>query len=337
VNEPPSLSLREVADRAGVAMSSVSRVLSGHPDVSAAMRARVMAVVDELGYEPNLLAASLRRGSTMTVAALVRDVSSPFYAAMALAAELELRDAGYAMLVTSSQGSPELDAAQVSHFRRRRVDGLLLSVADESDAATLEEVRRLRSPVVLVDCELAGVAGTSAVLCDHAGGIERVVEQLRGLGHRRAALVAGRTASRPARELVRAFAAACGWLSIDAAVEHEVSDPSAAEAATARLLGRRERPTAVVSGSAVILPGVLRAVRAAGLHVPADLSVVTFDDAPLLDAVEPPIAAFDRDPVAVGREAARLLLDRIRGGPPETSSVAIRFTPRASCGPAPGL
>jgi LacI family transcriptional regulator len=318
-------------------MSSVSRVLSGHPDVSAAMRARVMAVVDELGYEPNLLAASLRRGSTMTVAALVRDVSTPFYAAMALAAELELRNAGYAMLVTSSRGSPELDAAQVSHFRRRRVDGLLLSVADESDAATLEEVRRLRSPVVLVDCELAGVEGTSAVLCDHAGGIERVVEQLRGLGHRRAALVAGRTASRPARELVRAFGAACGWLSIDAAVEHEVSDPAAAEAATARLLARRERPTAVVSGSAAILPGVLHAVRACGLRVPAELSVVTFDDAPLLDAVEPPIAAFDRDPVAVGHEAARLLLDRIRGGPPETSSVAIQFTPRASCGPAPGL
>jgi LacI family transcriptional regulator len=337
VSQPPSLSLREVADRAGVAMSSVSRVLSGHPDVSASMRARVMAVVDELGYEPNLLAASLRRGSTMTVAAVVRDVSSPFYAAMALAAERELRDAGYAMLVTSSQGSPELDAAQVSHFRRRRVDGLLLAVADESDEATLAEVRRLRSPVVLVDCELAGVSGTSAVLCDHAGGIERVVEQLRGLGHRSAALVAGRVASRPARELVRAFETACGWLSIAAAVEREVVDPAGAEAATARLLDRRDRPTAVVSGSAAILPGVLHAVRAAGLRVPADMSVVTFDDAPLLEAVEPPIAAFDRDPVAVGKEAARLLLERIRGGPPETSSVPIRFTPRASCAPAPGM
>jgi LacI family transcriptional regulator len=318
-------------------MSSVSRVLSGHPDVSAAMRARVMAVVEELGYEPNLLAASLRRGSTMTVAAVVRDASSPFYAAMALAAEGSLREAGYAMLVTSSQGSPELDAAQVIQFRRRRVDGLLLSVADESDDATQEEVRRLQAPVVLVDCELAGVGGTSAVLCDHAGGIERVVEQLRGLGHRGIALVAGRVASRPARELVRAFEATCGWLSIAAAVERDVTDPAGAEAATARMLGRPDRPTAVVSGSAAILPGVLHGARAAGLRIPADISVVTFDDAPLLEAVDPPIAAFDRDPVAVGHEAARLLLARIRGGPPETSSVAIRFTPRASCAPAPGL
>jgi LacI family transcriptional regulator len=241
------------------------------------------------------------------------------------------------MLLTSSHGSAALDAAQVSHFRRRRIDGLLLSVADESDEATLDEVRRLRSPVVLVDCELAGVDGTSAVLCDHAGGSERVVEQLRGLGHRSAALVAGRVASRPARELVGAFEAACRWLSIGAAVETGVVDPAGAEAATARLLGRRDRPTAVVSGSAAILPGVLHAVRAAGLRIPADISVVTFDDAPLLEAVEPPIAAFDRDPVAVGHEAARLLLARIRGGPPETSSVPIRFTPRASCAPAPGL
>ena len=337
MSDPPSLSLREVADRAGVAMSSVSRVLSGHPDVSVAMRARVMAVVDELGYEPNMLAASLRRGSTMTVAAVVRDVSSPFYAAMAFAAESTLREAGYAMLVTSSQGSPELDAAQVSQFRRRRVDGLLLSVADESDPGTLAEVGRLKTPVVLVDCELAGVTGTSAVLCDHAAGIERVVEQLRGLGHRRIALVAGRVASRPSRELVRAFEATCDWLSIAAVVERDVVDPAGAEAATARMLGGSDRPTAVVSGSAAILPGVLHAARSAGLRVPAEISVVTFDDAPLLEAVEPPIAAFDRDPVAVGREAARLLLVRIGGGPPETSSVAIQFTPRASCAPAPGV
>ena len=82
---------------------------------------------------------------------------------------------------------------------------------------------------------------------------------------------------------------------------------------------------------------MLHAARSAGLRVPAEISVVTFDDAPLLEAVEPPIAAFDRDPVAVGREAARLLLVRIGGGPPETSSVAIQFTPRASCAPAPGI
>jgi LacI family transcriptional regulator len=271
----------------------------------------------------------------MTVAAVVRDASSPFDAAMALAAEAGLREAGYAMLVTGSQGSPELDAAQVSQFRRRRVDGLLLSVADESDPATPAEVERLQAPVVLVDSELEGVSATSAALCDHAGGIERVVEQLRGLGHRRIGLVAGRVASRPSRELVRAFEATCGWLSIAAVVERDAVDPAAAQAATARML--QSRPTAVVSGSAAILPGVLHAARGAGLRVPADLSVVTFDDAPLLEAVEPPIAAFDRDPVAVGREAARLLLARIGGGPPETSSVAGRFTPRASCAPAPGV
>src|SRR5690242_14769278 len=84
VSGPPSLSLREVADRAGVAMSSVSRVLSGHPDVSVAMRARVMAVVDELGYVPNMLAASLRRGSTMTVGAVRLVVCLPLFAAVAV-------------------------------------------------------------------------------------------------------------------------------------------------------------------------------------------------------------------------------------------------------------
>lgn len=332
---PQSLSLREVADRAGVAMSSVSRVLSGHPDVSPRMRTRVMAVVQELGYEPDLLASSLRRGSTMTVAFVIRDISSPLFSGIALGAETRLREAGYAMLLTNSEGVPALDAAHINLFRRRRVDGLLLSLSDESDPATLAEIGRLQVPYVLIDRELAGAPGASAVLCDHAAGVARVTEHLHGLGHRRIALVAGPASVRPGRELARAFGSACARLGVEAVVEPGEFSARTGHDATVRVLARSPRPTAVISGSSQILPGVLRAIGARGLRVPADVSLVTFDDVTLLEFVDPPIATVARDPLLIGREAARLLLCRIDGEPPSTVSIPARFDPRGSCGPAP--
>jgi LacI family transcriptional regulator len=317
-------------------MSSVSRVLSGHPDVSPAMRTRVMAVVQELGYEPNLLASSLRRGSTMTVAFNVRDISSPVFSEIVLGAEVHLRAAGYTMLLTNSEGSAELDTAHISVFRRRRVDGLLLSLSDESDPGTLEQIHRLQVPYVLIDRELPDARAASAVLCDHAGATERVVEHLAGLGHRRIALVAGPLNVRPSRELKRSFEATCARVGAEATVENGAFSGQYGEEAAMRALSRRHRPTAIVSGFSQVLPGVLRAIRALHMHIPADVSLVTFDDVPMLEFVDPPIAIVSRDPRSMGREAARLLLRRLDGEPPATATIPTHFAPRASCGAPPG-
>jgi LacI family transcriptional regulator len=337
VSGAQSLSLREVADRAGVAMSSVSRVLSGHPDVSPAMRTRVMAVVSELGYEPNLLASSLRRGSTMTVAFVVRDISSPLFSEIVLGAETHLRESGYTMLLTNSEGSSALDVAHISLFRRRRVDGLLLSLSDESDPSTLDEIGRLSVPYVLIDREIPSSLGASAVLCDHAAGVERVTEHLHALGHRRVALVAGPLRVRPSRELKRGFDAACARLGVTPVVETGELSGELGRDAAMRVLSARPRPTAVIAGFSRILPGVLRAMGTLGLRVPGDVSLVTFDDVPMLEFVDPPIATVSRDPLAVGREAARLLLGRIAGEPPSATGIPTHFNARESCGPAPVL
>ncbi|MGH3385547.1 MAG: LacI family DNA-binding transcriptional regulator, partial [Nocardioidaceae bacterium] len=98
--------IRQVAERAGVAVSSVSRVLSGHPNVSKAMRRRVLLAVADLGYEPDLLAQGLRRGETMTVGFVVGDISNPLLAEIALGAETSLGKLGYSMLLANSQNDP---------------------------------------------------------------------------------------------------------------------------------------------------------------------------------------------------------------------------------------
>src|SRR5207237_6470398 len=116
-------SMREVAELAGVAMSSVSRVLSEHPDVSPAMRERVHAAVEQLGYKPDLLAQSLRRRETRSVGFVVSDVSNQLFAEIVKGAETALREAGYSMLLTNSDNDPELDACPVPLFALRLAAG----------------------------------------------------------------------------------------------------------------------------------------------------------------------------------------------------------------------
>src|SRR3954469_23808753 len=120
-------SMTEVADAAGVAMSSVSRVLSGHPDVSDEMRARVMLAVEKLGYTPDMLAQSLRRRATLSIGFVAGDISNPLMASIVKGAETELRRGEYSMLLANSEGDPDRDAEHIRLFGQRRVDGLMLS------------------------------------------------------------------------------------------------------------------------------------------------------------------------------------------------------------------
>jgi LacI family transcriptional regulator len=338
----PRASLRDVAQLAGVAVSSASRVLTDHPDVSPAMRRRVLTAADQLGYEPDFLAQSFRSGATFSVGFVVRDISSPLLAAIALGAERTLRAGGYSMLVLNSEADPILDAEHIRLLERRRVDGLLISLSDEANHETLSAMSELSVPTVLIDREVAGAHGSSAVLADHEMGMQAVVANLADLGHRVIGLVAGPLEVRPGREGARSFRAACAKHEIEARVE---SGPFAAEhgfAATNRLLApSRARgtgallPTAIVAGSNQIFPGVLKALRKRGLRIPAEISLVTFDDLPLLELLDPPIDVVRRGAADFGQTAAELLLRRLADGNPESILIPTVFERRGSSAPPP--
>ena len=197
--------MREVADLADVAISSVSRVLSGHPDVSDAMRERVLTAVRQLEYEPDFLAQSLRRGQTLSVGFVLADISNPLMADIVLGAEATLRSAGYSLLLMNSENDPALDAAHIRFFQSRRVDGMLLSLASETDPGTLEVVRQLDVPTVVVDRVLPPDTRVSTVVNDHRAGMAAAVAHLVGLGHRTIALVTGSEAQLPGRERMAAM------------------------------------------------------------------------------------------------------------------------------------
>ena len=325
--------MREVAELAGVALSSVSRVLTGHPDTSNEMRERVLAAVAQLGYEPDMLAQSMRRGSTMSVGFVVGDISNPLLAEIAHGAETTLRDAGYSMLLTNSDNKAALDAEHIRLLRQRRVDGLLLSLAAEDDAVTIEALRNADAPIVLIDRELPEDIGASAVLSDHRSGIRAAVEHLIDLGHRDIALIVGQPL-RPSRERVAGLEEAFAARGLPPTYSIVAGQMTAkhGQAATRALLDRATPPTAMVAGGNQILVGTLREIVERGVAVGQDLSLVSCDDYAISELLSPQIAVVRRDYAEMGKQAAKLLLRRLGGDErPRTVTLPTTFVPRASC------
>lgn len=307
--------MKQVAHRAGVALSSVSRVINGHPDVSDVMRNRVLDAVAALGYETDMLAQSLRTGATMSVGFLVGDISNPLISQITLGAEVELRESGYSTLLTNSVNDPASDVVHLRLLLQRRVDGLLMSLSDESDTEVISTLAGIRVPGVLVDRDVEGSTFAS-VLSDHKSGIDSAARLLSGLGHRRIGLVNGNPRVRPSRERASALRRFCRKIpGMSAAVKTGAFTPEHGHRATLDLFSAAEAPHALIAGSNQILVGVLRALRELNLTVPQDVSLVTCDDVPLAEFLDPPITTIYRDNEAIGRMAAQLLLEQLAGKP----------------------
>lgn len=328
--------VRTVAERAGVAVSSVSRVLSGHPDVSEAMRARVLEAVAALGYEPDLLARGLRQGVTRTIGFVVSDIGNPLLADIASGAETALRAAGYSMLLTDSESDSAADARHVQLLGQRRVDGLMLSLTKEDDPQVLAQLAAEERPYVLIDRELAG-GGGSAVLSDHRSGMRDAVSMLLALGHRRLGLVLG-PRLRFTRERLAGVEEAHRdrELAPDLIVHEGPLDERHGRGGMAAMLEDPRPPTAVIAGGNQLLAGALAELHARRLTLPRDLSLVSCDDVALARLLRPPIAVVRRDTRELGRCAAELLLQQL-GGRAELRRVLLptEFVARDSIGPPP--
>ena len=272
------IGIRDVAARAGVGISTVSRVLAGRTDVSPDLRERVVAAAAELGYQPDILAQSLRRGATRSVGFIADDLSNHLIADIATGAESVLRAHGYSLLVMNSELDPALDHANIGVLRARRVDALMMCPVEEAHAPTVAALAALEIPLCIVEGDQPPEVKASYVHSDHRGGVRAAVEHLVRLGHRRIVLLAGPDRYRSARQRalgIADVATARPDLQLERhAIELTMED---GERTASRLLAGPERPTAIVVGGTRLLVGVLRAIAAAGLEPGRDVAVVTSD------------------------------------------------------------
>jgi LacI family transcriptional regulator len=329
--------IKDVARKAGVSLGTASRVLNGHKSVSEAMRGKVERAIRELGFRPNAVAQSMRSGATRTIGIVIRDITVPALAGFVKSAQDVLQDAGYTLFIAGSEDRRERELEILSAFSRRRIDGLIMTTSSESDPGLLKAREGLRIPVVLLDRQLPETF--DAVMIAHREGTRRAVEHLLDLGHRRVALLTGPETVRPAAERVLGYRDAfrARGMEIDSElIRTHGFNSEFGYVETSALLGQRWPPTAIISGGIAMLAGTLRAVRAHGLRIPQDVSLLAGGDSDLAELATPAITVVRWNFGEIGRAAAQLILDRIErhpDWPPRRITFPTELVLRGSCAP----
>ena len=300
------------------------------------MRERVLAAVDELGYNRDFLAQALRRGKTLSVGFIVGDISNPLFATIVKAAEERLRAEGYTMLLTNSDGDPDLDVAHLRLFDQHRVDGVIVSLAEEGHEATVQLLESIGTPLVVLDRDISSRVKASRVFSDHQMGMRPAVDHLLDLGHRNIGVVLAQP-GRPTRERLaaveRAFAARSLAKTYQLVDGRDSIRQHGSELMRSLLEGGNP-PTAVIVGGNQPLVGALEVVREKGIVLGRDLSLLSCDEVGVTELFDPPIAVVRRDVAEIGRVAADVLLAKLRGEEaPDEVMLSTEFVARPSCGP----
>jgi LacI family transcriptional regulator len=334
----PITTMKRIAGELGVSITTVSKVLNNHDDISPATRARVLAKVEELGYRPNAVARSLTLRRTHTLGIVIPDLMHSFFVEIVAGIEPIASKRGYGLLLCSSGEDPAKERAELQMLRGRQVDGIVLASAQGSaNAELLLQLRRLGIGLVMIDrddytavpChrvltddEQVGVLATTH-LADlgrqaiaHIGGPQIVHAKRREKGWRDALRARG---IKPAAEwIVRA-----GFMEADG------------YRAMKRLLAVRPRIDAVFAANDPAAIGAMKAIWEAGLRVPDDIAVVGAGDIAHGDLLRVPLTTVSWSRAELGRHAADLLLDRLDepgDDPPRRVILPPRLVVRESCG-----
>jgi LacI family transcriptional regulator len=294
----------DVAHVAGVALSTVSRVVNADPTVGPDMIRRVENAIATLQYEPDERARQLRRGLSGTLGAAVRDVGSPFIGA----AEKAARDAKMMLMWSSTNDDARLESEVVISLCRQRVDGLIVEpTGDQSSYLGRQIAKGL--PVVAIDRPLAGV-DADAVVSDNVGGITAAFDHLVASGHRRIFYLGDHERLFTGRQRADAFRECLSSIGGDPATAVYAGEVTAERirAALDNALRRRPRPTALITGNDGT---TIETLRHLGPEV-AGLAIVAFDDLEFADIIRPPLTVIAQDHQAMGRAAVELLISRIR-------------------------
>ncbi|MER6106048.1 LacI family DNA-binding transcriptional regulator [Streptomyces sp. NPDC001832] len=319
-----------IAERAGVSIASVSRVLNGLGARRDTVE-KVERAASELGYVPNAVARSLKGGRTRQLTFAMPDIGNPVYVAMVRAIQSVTKAAGYRLLLHSTDAVVDDELAVLRSLGDRTSDGLIICPIRITDEH-VEALRTAAGPVVVIGSLPDGVP-VDSVRADSVAGAALAVRHLYETGRRRIAFVNGPCDTVPGRnrdEGYRTALAECGLVYDASLVVHtDFGIDSGAEAAERLLADRTSRPDAVFCANDQLALGVARALHSRNLRIPQDVAVAGMDDSVLAQAGWPPLTSVDLGSTERGRHAAELLLERLGQATdhPEIS------TPRSSTAP----
>jgi LacI family transcriptional regulator len=321
VQPTPRVTIRDVAERAGVSVATVSKVINQRYGVAANTYAKVQSVIQELGYEASLVAQSLRNHQTNVIGILVADLE-PFSAELLKGAGDAIRGSGFELVVYSAGGRVGdhvgWERRYLSRLSGTLVDGAVLVTPTVIDV-------QYGAPVVAVDPH-TGPSGLPTVDSDNFTGARLGVEHLLELGHRRIGLISGRPDLQSAQLReggYREALAGAGIVVAEDLIEVGEYDPEVSTRAARALLSRPDRPTAIFAANDISAIATIGVARELGLDVPGELSVVGFDNLPESALAAPPLTTVNQPIRAMGQHAIEMLIKLIRGEHPPTAHLTL--------------
>lgn len=313
-------SIKDIADKAGVSVSTVSRTLNNYTDVSPKTREKILAIAKEYNYFPNAVARSLVQKKTHTIGIFFGNMVNsgfdhPFFLDVISAVRERVGNAGYDLLIFTNKNKER--ATYMTLCKERSVDGVVLLLTGEGKkrSEALMELQDSGIPCIAIDIPLQGLTCTY-VESDNYTGARNAMQHLLDLGHRKIAFIGGDTISKTSYDRMRGYQ--------DALMEQKIGvDPTliqlgyfsreqARESAKLLLTGEPEI-TAFFAASDEMAMGIMEGAGEIGLRIPKDISVVGFDDIKAAKNAHPPLTTVRQDKFGLGNEAARLLLQIIDG------------------------
>lgn len=305
------VTVKEVAQSAGVSIATASRALSGNPQVDPKLAKRVLAASSQLGYSANAVARALRTRRTGTIGVVVPAISNPFFTSAVEALEEVLAESGRSIILCDSRDDPAQEAARVSLLMDHMVEGLVVIPTRSRASADTVEAARVKVPVVQFDRQAASTA-SDFVGSDNAEGMRLLVDHLVERGARSFAYIGAVRKVSTGRERVTAFTEV---MAVRHAAHSELLGGFTLGwgiEATRTLIAENRIPDAIVCGANVVAHGVLHALSEAKIIVPDDVLVGTYDDLPASEFSVPALTSIGQPLMPMAREAIRLLDERNR-------------------------
>lgn len=309
----PIITMRDVAERAGVSVTSVSHVINQTRVVSDDIRERVLTAMDELGYQPNALARSLRRKETYTIGVIMTNSADPFFAEITRGVEDTCFEQGYNIILCNSDSDLDKELFYTNILTKKRVDGILFLAAGGKSTEHIRTVQERGTPLVVIDRIIPNLA-VDSVLIDNARGGWLATQHLIELGHRRIGCITGPSDLTLSAERVTGYRCALqeAGLAVDESliVRGNFQYESGYQA-TRQFLVQANPPTAIFACNDLMAIGAINAANKQGWSVPTRLSVVGFDDIRLALYSNPLLTTVAQPKYEMGSIAITMLLERI--------------------------
>ncbi len=329
------MNLEQVARRAKVSTATVSRVLNNASVVKTTTRTRVLKAIEELKYHPNLHARHLAGGKSRTIGVILSNMENPFFFDIYKTVENEAHDRGYEVVVANTDYRSEQLVSSIRLMIGRRVAGLGVIVS-EMDPALIDELTESRIPVVFYDVG-SPRRNITNIRVNYRRGIDKVIEYLYSLGHRRLGFVGHHAMLGPIGERMKPLTEAVArFQSLEVQTAADEDTLEGGRRAVRSLLASGYQPTAIVCVNDITAVGALRELRECGLRVPQDISVTGFDNVKLSEFCYPALTTVHIPRDRIGQIICRRLMAGADEPEPSEHEMVIdpEFLVRDSTGPA---